>query len=105
MEQPDVLLLDEPTNAIDKKGVELVHQIMSEEASRGAIVLLASHVDYDIRSLCSKVFLIEKGKMHWRCENGRLEKVVYMDCCSFSLDGSCRKSDYGAGHRMWGSQV
>lgn len=24
------------------------------------------------------------------------EKVVYMDCCSFSLDGSCRKSDYGA---------
>ena len=63
MEQPDVLLLDEPTNAIDKKGVELVHQIMSEEASRGAIVLLASHVDYDIRSLCSKVFLIEKGKM------------------------------------------
>ena len=56
MEQPDVLLLDEPTNAIDKKGVELVHQIMSEEASRGAIVLLASHVDYDIRSLCSKVF-------------------------------------------------
>ena len=63
MEQPDVLLLDEPTNAIDKKGVELVHQIMSEEASRGAIVLLASHVDYDIRSLCSKVFLMEKGKM------------------------------------------
>ena len=63
MEQPDALLLDEPTNAIDKKGVELVHQIMSEEASRGAIVLLAGHVDYDIRSLCSKVFLIEKGKM------------------------------------------
>lgn len=63
MEQPDVLLLDEPTNAIDRKGVELVHQIMSEEAQRGAIVLLASHVDYDIRALCSRVFLIEKGRL------------------------------------------
>ena len=49
MEQPEVLLLDEPTNAIDRKGVELVHQIMNEEAQRGAVVLLASHVDYDIR--------------------------------------------------------
>lgn len=63
MEQPEVLLLDEPTNAIDRKGVELVHQIMNEEAQRGAIVLLASHVDYDIRSLCSRVFLIEKGRL------------------------------------------
>ena len=63
MEQPEVLLLDEPTNAIDRKGVELVHQIMNEEAQRGAVVLLASHVDYDIRSLCSRVFLIEKGQL------------------------------------------
>ena len=59
----EVLLLDEPTNAIDRKGVELVHQIMNEEAQRGAVVLLASHVDYDIRSLCSRVFLIEKGQL------------------------------------------
>ena len=63
MEQPEALLLDEPTNAIDRKGVELVHQIMNEEAQRGAVVLLASHVDYDIRSLCSRVFLIEKGQL------------------------------------------
>ena len=63
MEQPEVLLLDEPTNAIDRKGVELVHQIMNEEAQRGAVVLLASHVDYDIRSLCSRVFLNEKGQL------------------------------------------
>lgn len=63
MEQPEVLLLDEPTNAIDRKGVELVHQIMNEEAQRGAVVLLASHVDYDIRSLCSRVFLIERGQL------------------------------------------
>ena len=56
MEQPDILLLDEPTNAIDKKGVELVHQIMSEEASRGAVVLLAKVVGYDIRSLMQQSF-------------------------------------------------
>lgn len=61
MEPPDVLLLDEPTNAIDRDGVQLVHQIMQEEARRGALVLLASHIDVDIRALCSCVFLMDHG--------------------------------------------
>lgn len=64
MEKPDVLLLDEPTNAVDKAGVELVHSIMREEAERGAAVLLASHIDTDIRGLCSAVYLMEHGSLH-----------------------------------------
>lgn len=61
MERPDILLLDEPTNAIDQEGVKLVHQIMQEEANRGAIVLLASHISVDIRSLCSRVYIMDHG--------------------------------------------
>ena len=63
MEKPDVLLLDEPTNAIDKAGVELVHTIMQEEAKRGAVVLLASHIDVDIRNFCSSIYLMEQGSL------------------------------------------
>lgn len=61
MEKPDLLLLDEPTNAIDQEGVKTVHTIMQEEASRGAIVLLASHISVDISKLCTQVFQMEHG--------------------------------------------
>lgn len=61
MEKPEVLLLDEPTNAIDREGVKLVHAIMQEEADRGAIVVLASHISVDIRELCAEVFYMEHG--------------------------------------------
>ncbi|HIT28751.1 MAG TPA: ABC transporter ATP-binding protein [Candidatus Faecousia gallistercoris] len=61
MEQPDLLLLDEPSNALDQEGVAMVHQVMHQEAGRGAIVLLASHIQVDIRSHCARVYQMEHG--------------------------------------------
>ncbi len=63
MEKPDILFLDEPTNAIDKQGVELIYDIIKQEAQRGAIVLLASHVDKDIATLADVSFYMDKGEM------------------------------------------
>ena len=61
MEKPDLILLDEPTNAIDSDGIELVYNIVKEEAGRGAIVLIASHVKQDISSLCNEVYEMNQG--------------------------------------------
>ena len=61
MEQPDLLLLDEPSNALDQEGVAMVHQVMHQEAGRGAIVLLASHIQVAIRSHCARVYQMEHG--------------------------------------------
>jgi ABC-2 type transport system ATP-binding protein len=36
MESPDYLFLDEPTNALDKDGVRLVQELISQQAQRGA---------------------------------------------------------------------
>ena len=61
MEKPEFIFLDEPTNAIDQEGVRLVHQIIQEEAKRGAVVLMASHISQDISSLCREVYRMESG--------------------------------------------
>lgn len=61
MEKPDFLFLDEPTNSIDKQGAMLVRQIIAEEASRGAVVLLASHIGQDISALCEEVYEVKAG--------------------------------------------
>ncbi len=58
MERPDFLFLDEPTNSIDETGVELFYKIVSEEAKRGAVVLISSHIKSDIKTLADKVYLM-----------------------------------------------
>ena len=63
MEKPQVLLLDEPTKAIDAEGVALTHKIMRQEADRGAVVLLASHISADIHDLCCKVYRMDRGRL------------------------------------------
>lgn len=63
MEKPQVLLLDEPTNAIDAEGVALIHEIMRQEADRGAVVLLASYISADIHDLCCRVYRMDRGRL------------------------------------------
>lgn len=63
MESPDFLLLDEPTNAIDAKGVELVHRIIREEAQRGAVILMASHITQDVSGLADIRYRMEGGRI------------------------------------------
>ena len=64
MEQPDFLFLDEPTNAIDRDGVSLIHDIIRQEAERGAVVLIASHIDGDISHVADMRFTMREGRMY-----------------------------------------
>ena len=63
MEKPDVLMLDEPTNGLDDDGVRKIRDLILEEKARGAIVLLASHNQEDIRILSDHLFRIEQGQL------------------------------------------
>ncbi|MDD4368972.1 MAG: ABC transporter ATP-binding protein [Oscillospiraceae bacterium] len=63
MEKPDVLILDEPTNALDTEGVALIRQIINQEKQRGALVLLASHSQEDIRLLSDQVYHMSNGRL------------------------------------------
>lgn len=63
MEKPDFLFFDEPTNAIDKEGVQLIYKIIKEEADRGAVVLMTSHVDQDISALADFRYHMHKGEI------------------------------------------
>ena len=62
MEQPDFLFLDEPTNSIDQGGTALIRQIILEEAQRGAVILMASHIGEDITQLCEEIYSMDAGK-------------------------------------------
>ena len=63
MEKPEILLLDEPMNSLDKKSVELVRKLIRKTADDGATVLLSSHNQEDIDTLCDIVYRMEDGKI------------------------------------------
>ena len=63
MERPDVLMLDEPTNGLDDDGVRKIRDLILVEKARGAIVLLASHNQEDIRILSDHLFRMEQGRL------------------------------------------
>ncbi|WP_341805030.1 ATP-binding cassette domain-containing protein [Paenibacillus turpanensis] len=63
MENPKILILDEPMNALDKDGVQLIKQILLEKRNEGCTILLASHNDADIQTLCDHVYILQNGRL------------------------------------------
>lgn len=63
MGQPELLILDEPTNALDADSVALVHELLLQQKERGATILIASHRQEDISTLCDRVFTMHEGRL------------------------------------------
>ena len=59
--RPDYLFLDEPTSGLDPNGVLLVRDLITEEKSRGAAVLLNSHQLAEVEKVCDRVLFLDKG--------------------------------------------
>ena len=61
MEKPDVIMLDEPTNGLDEAGIKEIRQLIEQE--RGALILLASHNQEDMKILADQVYKIADGRI------------------------------------------
>ncbi|ARV46170.1 ABC transporter ATP-binding protein [Bacillus inaquosorum] len=64
MEKPKLLLLDEPTNALDKKGINLILDILKTEKENGTTIVVASHDDTLCEnSVVDRIIDISEGKL------------------------------------------
>lgn len=68
MEDPELLLLDEPMNGLDNQGVEDMRRLFAKLRERGKTILLASHSNEDIRTLCDTVCELDHGHVIARIE-------------------------------------
>ncbi|MDF2884137.1 MAG: transporter related protein [Clostridiaceae bacterium] len=64
MESQDLIILDEPTNSLDEESTVKVRSILREERSRGATILIASHISEDIEQLVDKKFKVDLGRVY-----------------------------------------
>ena len=60
---PKFLILDEPTNGLDEAGIKEIRQLIEQEKERGALILLASHNQDDMKILADQVYKIADGRI------------------------------------------
>jgi ABC-2 type transport system ATP-binding protein len=60
--KPEVLILDEPTNGLDPTGIAEIRNLISQLASEGSTVILASHLLDEVQKVCTHVAVLSKGK-------------------------------------------
>ncbi|HDR4863113.1 MULTISPECIES: ATP-binding cassette domain-containing protein [Bacillus cereus group] len=63
MENPDILILDEPMNGLDSQGVSSIRNLLLQLKNKGVTILLASHIQEDIKLLCDEVFIMNNGEI------------------------------------------
>lgn len=72
MEAPDLIVLDEPTNALDSDGVKIVQNIITQEKTRGALVIVTCHDKSILEDVSDVIYNIEHGKITSKQEAGGL---------------------------------
>lgn len=61
--RPSALLLDEPTIGLDAEGRAALGEILAERRGQGVTVLMASHDMEAVSGLCSRLLLLERGRV------------------------------------------
>jgi ABC-type multidrug transport system ATPase subunit len=60
---PKILFLDEPTLGLDPQGQEDIQQLLKRLNIEGVTIFLSSHLLNEISNLCSRIGIINKGKL------------------------------------------
>jgi len=60
--RPDIVLLDEPLSGLDPVSARLVMRVIRENADEGRAVLLSTHQMNTVEALCTRVFMIARGR-------------------------------------------
>jgi len=60
---PKLLILDEPTNGLDPRGMREIRDLLAELNAAGTTVFLSSHLLFEVEQLCTRVGIVDRGKL------------------------------------------
>ncbi|HEX6799649.1 MAG TPA: ABC transporter ATP-binding protein [Ktedonobacterales bacterium] len=63
LNDPDMLVLDEPANGLDPAGIVEMRDLMRRLVGEGKTIFLSSHVLTEVRQLCTRVAILNLGKL------------------------------------------
>jgi ABC-2 type transport system ATP-binding protein len=72
LRRPELLVLDEPTNGLDPQGITEVRELLLDLHRGGTTVFLSSHLLAEVEQLCSRVGVLDRGRLVLQDELARL---------------------------------
>jgi ABC-type multidrug transport system ATPase subunit len=60
---PRLLVLDEPTNGLDPRGMREIRDLLARLNAAGTTVFLSSHLLGEVDALCSRVGVMDRGRL------------------------------------------
>src|SRR4030081_3192903 len=63
LDNPDLLILDEPANGLDPAGIVEMRDLLRSLAAEGKTVFVSSHVLSEVQQICTRVAIINHGKL------------------------------------------
>ena len=63
LRRPELLVLDEPTNGLDPQGITEVRELLLALHRAGTTVFLSSHLLAEVEQLCSRVGVLDRGRL------------------------------------------
>ncbi len=63
LQDPDLLILDEPANGLDPAGIVEMRDLLHRLAAEGKTVFVSSHLLTEVRQLCTRVAIVNLGKL------------------------------------------
>lgn len=86
--RPELLLLDEPTVGLDANGKMALREILLENVSEGMTILITSHDMAEISKLCSRVAILNEGRLVYYGNEKQLQKYfVPVETMQIKLTG------------------
>jgi len=80
---PKVLILDEPTTGLDPNQLEEIRNLI-REIGKERTVLLSTHIMQEIKAICNRVIVINKGEIV--ADYGDISNIKLFDENSFHLE-------------------
>ncbi len=63
LNDPDLLILDEPANGLDPAGIVEMRDLLRGLAASGKTVFISSHVLSEVQQICTRVAIINHGRL------------------------------------------
>lgn len=86
LHEPEVILLDEPMTGLDPHGIRKLKESMIERASRGAAVIVSSHLLAMVEDICTNVLILKEGQQRFFGSLTQLKELFTADCDKATLE-------------------
>ncbi len=74
LQDPRLLVLDEPMNGLDPEAMRDLRQQLQQLAADGVAILLSSHLLSEVEQLCTRVLIIQEGRLVSEESTGLIER-------------------------------